>query len=224
MKTKIWTLSMASLLSFSLFAQTPTTSASLSSTTFGVRAGVNFQNINGKDASGNNLDYGISTGFHMGANAEIPVGTGSYFQPGILYSLKGAKLDKSADTKLKISYIEVPLNYVYKPTLGTGQLILGFGPYVGFGIGGKVRNDNTKNDIEFKSTISAANPSRPYTYKRFDAGANALAGYQFANGISLQLNTQLGLVNINPEFEGNIPNDKSKAKNTGFGLSLGYRF
>lgn len=33
---------------------------------------------------------------------------------------------------------------------------------------------------------------------------------------------QLGMVNINPEYK-ILPDDKSSIKNTGFGLSLGYR-
>jgi hypothetical protein len=57
--------------------------------------------------------------------------------------------------------------------------------------------------------------------KRFDAGGNLLAGYEFANKLSFQLNAQLGLVNINPEISGS---DKTKYRNTGFGVSLGYRF
>ena len=49
-----------------------------------------------------------------------------------------------------------------------------------------------------------------------------LAGYEFNNKVSFQLNTQLGLTKINPEYEGSV-NDKTAAKNTGFGFSLGYR-
>jgi hypothetical protein len=56
-----------------------------------------------------------------------------------------------------------------------------------------------------------------------DAGANLLAGYEFSNRISFQLNAQLGLAKINSKYE-NSPNAKTSAKNTGFGVSLGYRF
>jgi hypothetical protein len=44
-----------------------------------------------------------------------------------------------------------------------------------------------------------------------------------AGGIFAQFNTQLGLVKINPEYK-ILTDDKSVVKNTGFGLSLGYRF
>jgi opacity protein-like surface antigen len=189
-------------------------------TTFGIRAGVNFQNINGKDASGDNLENDLTTGFHVGVNAEIPVGSGFYLQPGALYSMKGAEYE--GGTKVKLSYIEVPVNFVYKPILGSGNMLLGFGPYVGFGINGKIEAPNgTETDLDFGSDYNAANPAT--YFKSFDAGGNLLAGYEFANKLSFQLNAQLGLVKINKENEA-ITNDKTSWKNTGFGLSLGYRF
>jgi hypothetical protein len=47
-----------------------------------------------------------------------------------------------------------------------------------------------------------------------------------AGGIFLQLNGQLGMLKINPEDKRIITvySDKLSVKNTGFGLSLGYRF
>ena len=59
---------------------------------FGIRAGINFQNINGKESNGSKLQNGLTTGYNAGVTADIPIGVDFYFQPGILYSLKGAKL------------------------------------------------------------------------------------------------------------------------------------
>lgn len=53
-------------------------------TSFGIRGGVNFQNINGDDASGSSLDNKLKVGFLAGVNAEIPVGIDFYLQPGVL--------------------------------------------------------------------------------------------------------------------------------------------
>jgi hypothetical protein len=216
MMKKVFITAIAGLICFAGFTQETTVTAN--STTFGLRGGVNFQTINGKDFSGNDLDNGITTGINFGVNAEIPVGTGSYFQPGLLFSMKGAE-QKNTDNKTKISYIEIPLNFVYKPVLGTGNMLLGFGPYVAFGVGGKVDANGVETDIDFVSDYEASNPSPQL--KRFDAGGNLLAGYEFANKFSFQLNAQLGLVNINPEISSS---DKTKLRNTGFGVSLGYRF
>jgi hypothetical protein len=198
------------------------------STTFGIRAGVNFQNINGKTYDNKDVNFKLKTGFNVGVNAEIPVAPEFYVQPGVLFSTKGAKDKDDDDIKVKLSYIEVPINFLYKPELGAGKLLLGIGPYVAFGIGGKVSDAAGKErDIEFKSKVTqteylTAGAPSPFL-KRLDVGGNLLFGYELSSKISAQLNAQLGLVKINTEIEG-ISNDNTKYKNTGFGVSLGYRF
>ncbi|MBP7555542.1 MAG: PorT family protein [Chitinophagaceae bacterium] len=180
-------------------------------TTFGIRGGVNFQNLNGKDQNGDRIDGKLRTGFHVGANAEIPVGIDFYLQPGVLFSTKGAKAKDIVETSL--SYIEVPVNFVYKPDLGTGRVLLGFGPYLGIGVGGQYKVGNVEGDVEFGNETGQV--------KRLDAGASMLAGYEWSNKVSVQLNAALGLVNLHNR----VANDnKSSLKNTGFGLSVGYRF
>lgn len=183
----------------------------------GIRAGVNFTNINGRDLQDKKLENDLKTGFHVGVTADVPLASEFYFQPGLLFSTKGAGGYYSNNgIDVNLSYLELPLNFLYKPTLGTGKLLLGFGPYLGYGIGGKVDNGSTEADIKFKS--DAGNEPNTVYFKPLDAGANFLAGYEFANRFSLQLNAQLGLVNLNA-----YDND-GKLKNTGFGISAGYRF
>lgn len=203
---------------FSLPALAQTMTVNTGRTTFGIRAGVNFQTLNGKNNEGRDLENNISTGFHAGLNAEVPLGTGFYVQPGVLYSLKGAELENGQD-KIRLSYIEVPINLVYKPILGTGNMVLGFGPYVGFGVDGKYDINDRETEIDFVGEYEPNNNAPQL--RRLDGGANLLAGYEFANKLSFQLNAQLGLLNILPE---NYPAEEAKLKNTGFGVSLGYRF
>jgi Outer membrane protein beta-barrel domain len=214
-----------SILSLGLFLQTKAQQKSTEeqSITLGVRAGINFQNINGKDALGNKLENKLKTGFHAGVNAEIPIATDFFVQPGLLFSTKGVKYKSNSDIKQNISYIEIPVNLLYKPVLGTGKLILGFGPYIAFGVGGKITNGTTDVKTKFKKSITAAEFLNGGSYlKRTDAGANLLFGYELSSNLSVQLNAQLGLVKINPDIEG-VTTNKSSAKNTGFGISLGYR-
>lgn len=219
MKRKILSMAVLGLIALGSYAQqTTTTTVNAGRTTFGVRAGVNFQNITGNDASDDDLENDLATGFHVGVNAEIPVGTGFYLQPGVLYSTKGANW--SNGSKVKVNYLEVPVNFIYKPVLGTGNLLLGFGPYVAFGMGGKAEdaNGNVAN-VVFNNELDVTEPDAQF--RPIDAGGNLLAGYEFANKFSVQLNAQLGLVNINPET---VSNDRARWRNTGWGLSLGYRF
>jgi len=194
---------------------------------FAILGGVNFQNLNGKAYNGDKLNNDMLLGFHLGANAMIPIAPEFYFQPGLLFSIKGDKNKSAASTSTtKINYLEMPLNMVYRAALGNGFVMLGFGPYLAYGISGNVKTTGSSitldQKIKFKSTVGAGDDlSVPY-YKAFDAGGNIFIGYEMASGIFMQLDTQFGMLNISPDYQD--PNDKSVVKNTGFGLSAGYRF
>lgn len=210
-------LSTAGLISFGVFAQSKKYVAT--ATTFGITAGVNWNNINGKTATGGKLDNKLKTGFNGGVNVEFPVSNGFYLQPGVEYRQKGAELNNG--NKLTLSYIDVPVNFIYKPMLGAGSMLLGFGPYVGFGINGKMKAVNgTERKVTFNNTYSTSE-AEDIQFKKLDAGANFLIGYEFKSKLSAALKAQLGLININPDT--NIPGDETRYRNTGFGLSLGYR-
>jgi hypothetical protein len=199
---------------------------------FGILGGLNFQNLNGKDAGGDKLTNEMIIGYHAGVNVQIPIAPQFYFQPGLIFSTKGAKNNSSIlgvdyTTTTKLSYVEMPLNLVYKALLGNGYFMLGFGPYVGYGIAGKVVTEggsiSLDQDIEFQNVVETTDDMTVPYYKALDFGGNIFAGYEMSNGIFAQFNTQLGMVKINPEYK-ILSDDKSIVKNTGFGLSLGYRF
>ncbi|MBK9108610.1 MAG: outer membrane beta-barrel protein [Saprospiraceae bacterium] len=124
---------------------------------FALLGGVNLQTLNGKDFNGDKFDNDLITGFHIGVNAQIPIVPDFYFQPGLLFTTKGAKsTDGDITSTFKLSYVELPLNLVYKAALGNGFILLGFGPYVAYGISGKAiyENESTSEkiemDVEFK--------------------------------------------------------------------------
>jgi hypothetical protein len=214
---KIMLLSMAGLLSFGVFAQSKNYSAG--TTTFGIAAGVNWNNINGKTTTGDKLDNKIKTGFNGGVNVEFPVSNGFYLQPGVEYRQKGSELNNG--NKLLLSYIDIPVNFIYKPALGIGNMLLGFGPYVGFGINGKMKAaDGVERKVVFNNSYSASE-AEDIQFKKLDAGANFMIGYEFKSKLSAALKAQLGLTDIN--IDTNIPGDETRYRNTGFGLSLGYR-
>jgi len=223
MKSKLLVLACAMLFALTANAQIPRVS-------FGLRAGVNVQNINGKNLTGNDLENDMKAGFHVGVNAEIHVASDFYLQPGVLFSTKGAKGedDTKQEVKFSLSYVEVPINLLYKPTLGPGKLLLGFGPYVAYAVGGSAKRGDKDGKLEYEKEVTLLEYSTgtlvaTYYAKRLDVGGNLLFGYEFAKKISVQLNAQLGLAKINPKIT-DFPSDKSDKKNTGFGVSIGYRF
>jgi hypothetical protein len=230
MKTKLLTISAMLILS---------TLAMQAQIGFGLLGGVNFQNINGKESNGDKLENGLLVGFHAGVNANIPVVEDFYFQPGLLFSVKGARnnffnmpVKASGDgynTTTKISYIEIPLNFLFRPQVGNGYVLLGFGPYVAFGIGGSQKFESGtlsyEQKVAFKNEITESDffdLNNAY-FRRLDAGANIFFGYEIPMGVFLQLNAQLGLLKINPVHSWDS-GDETSYKNTGYGLSIGYRF
>jgi hypothetical protein len=217
MMRKIMLLSTAGLLSSGVFAQSKGYSSSI--TTFGITGGVNWNNINGKTSTGDNLNNKLKTGFNGGINVELPLSNGFYLQPGVEYSQKGSEL--SNGNKLTLSYVDIPVNFIYKPALGMGSMLLGFGPYVGFGINGNVKSPNdTERKVTFSNNYSVSE-AEDLQFKKLDAGANFMIGYEFKSKLSAAVKAQLGLIDINPDT--NVPGDKTRYRNTGFGLSLGYR-
>lgn len=197
-------------------------------TSFAIIGGINLQNMTGKAYNGDKLNNDMLLGYHIGFNAQIPIAQQFYFQPGLLYSTKGSKTKSElSNSTTSINYLEMPLNFVYKAACGNGSFMVGVGPYVAYGLKGKVKTTGdavtVQTNIEFKNTIELTDPLDVPFYKAFDAGANAFAGYEMANGVFCQLNMQLGLLKINSEYS-EYPDDKTSVKNTGFGLSAGYRF
>lgn len=225
MKTKLCLITLMFLFATSVtFAQ----SSGNSNISFGILGGVNFQNLNGEDTGGDKYDNDLIVGFHVGINAQIAFAPEFYFQPGIMFSTKGAEnTDGLITSKYKLSYIELPLNFVYKAQLGSGYFFLGFGPYLAYGIGGKATFTGgpatVESDIEFKNEVEVGDPLTTTYIKPFDAGGNIFFGYELASGPFIQLNAQLGMLNIRPDDK-RFPDSESTLKNTGFGVSLGYRF
>jgi hypothetical protein len=191
----------------------------------GILGGINVQNLNGENPSGNKLKNDMIIGYHAGVNVLIPIAPEIYFEPGLMFALKGADVnDILVNVKYHINYLELPLNIVYRGQLGNDFVLLGLGPYVGYAIGGNLLLGNdVKRKLEFKNVVEPGDPLLVPYLKRFDAGANIYAGYEMDTGIFFRLDAQLGMVNINPD-DRRSSGPGAKFKNTGFGLSVGYRF
>ena len=134
MKTKIISFVLILILSVPLAIAQNTDKAKMA---FALLGGINFQNLNGKDIDGDKLENDMIIGFHAGVNLQIPIVPQFFFQPGLLFTTKGAKITNGSS--IKLSYVELPLNVVYKALVGKGKFMLGFGPYIGYAIGGKVK-------------------------------------------------------------------------------------
>ncbi len=211
MKKIVLTLSAAFLLAVGAQAQVG----------FGLKAGANFPSYSYGD-SDELSDTKSTVNFHVTGYLDAKVASGFYIQPGISLQGKGAKLVESSilggsEITQNTMWLDVPVNFVGKFPLVVGNLFVGAGPYVGFGLSGKnkysVNEGSTTSESEFEF-------GKDNTLKGTDFGVNFLAGFKLGNGLLLNANYGLGLTNI--AGSNNIWSDD--IKNRGFSVGIGVEF
>jgi hypothetical protein len=187
--------------------------------TFGIKGGVNFANLN-VSVSGMSVSPNSLTGFHIGPVAEFKLKESLFFNTGLLYSMKGAKVeeemtDASGTTTDKINYLEIPLNLAYKfPINEKSRFFIQAGPYLAYGLSGTEESGGESFDL-FSSDGGM---------KRFDYGLGFGGGVQFGS-IAASVNYQLGLANLLEPMSSIFfePSD-IKLKNKVLQISLAYMF
>lgn len=187
---------------------------------FGVKGTFAFYNLTIKDPD---VDTKMIPSFNAGVFADIPIADQFYLRPEALFAQKGAKYD-AVDGSLKPSYVEVPVTFLYKGPLGTGKVLVGLGPYIAMGIGGKSEVIGISQDIKYKKEPTIAELALNRYLKPMDFGAKIYAGYQLGAGLGIVLESYLGLTSVNPEITYSGISYGSDMKNVGFGIGLTYGF
>lgn len=194
--------------------------ASFGQTKFGIVAGPQFSSITAK-ADGDKSTSDLLVGLRAGFTADLQLADEFYIGTGLLFSGKGGK-DKDVEIKKTIGYLQVPINFLFKPEVGSGKLNLGAGPYVAYGIAGKIKG--TADDAEGSiGVFSDEAKALGQGVKKFDAGLGIVAGYELKAGLYLGIHADLGLVNTVALPDG-VTADGYSAKNTSFGVNVGFKF
>ncbi len=198
-----------------------------SSIAFGIKGGVTFNKFS---LSGNNtVGYTASsiTSFYVGATVDIPVFSVLSVQPGLLFIGKGGNTQfpfvppASINTKYSPFYLEIPVNLMAEFELGPGQIFMGAGPYLSFGIRGKIKETSVDQSGVFqtiKDTSMQFGSNTSNDLKRTDLGLGLLLGYQLDNGINIHGGYSFSLSNINPDASA------PTLKNNVLSIGLGYSF
>jgi len=197
------------LLLIVLFAVTIFNSAFSQQSRAIVKAGVNLANVS--TSSDGNIDKAnMLTSFQVGLVGDIHVTSLLYFQPGIVFTGKGSKIEIGrpeenlyAKQTSNPFYIEVPANLVIKlPFNSESHFFIGAGPYGAIGVAGKAKTDmtvlgfnsNAENSIKFSnddpSTFGEEEGTGLGVLKRFDYGVNGIIGIE---GKKLVLSAGYGL-------------------------------
>lgn len=169
--------------------------------------------------------------WHIDFLVNIPVKGGLHLQPALRYNTVGAQFEQPAAaptgvflpsaSEIRLHYLELPLNVVYKIPFSFGKVAIGAGPYAGYGLNGKydlaIRYNgkvvqNSQQDFSFSnnSNIKSTNSQ----LRRWDAGANFMLGVEFNSLIVVGCNYSLGMTDVDRS-------PSSTLKNSYLGISLG---
>jgi len=159
---------------------------------FGPKVGLNFSTM-----SMDGADEKMRTGYQIGMVFQGDIAPNVFVQPSILFSSKGSKYDNT-DTKVVANYIDVPVNFGYRINLGGANLNLLAGPYLAYGVGGKITTDFIL--VTKDRSIKWGTDKNEDDFKPFDMGINLGGGVEF-NSFQVSLQYGFGLLNINPNSD-----------------------
>lgn len=227
------------LLLFLLICLNINISAQTSPFHFGVKAGLNLSTAHVGDASASKF----KPGYHVGATVEYQLQKNFLIQSGLFFSAKGSKQEdlNSSDYvggkpdfthTYNQLYLEIPIYAAYKLYLSNKvNLVLGAGPYVAYGIGGKTKQKLNSGiwadgvtEIEwdtFGDGVFDENRDwlRGESLNKFDFGAGVKADLEY-NRYILGVGFSASIIDI-------MKNDDymdSKYRNLNISISLGYKF
>ena len=171
--------------------------------------------LSGISSDNESIDAGaVMPGFYIGflGGIQLTSSVPLFIEAGILYVQKGGKTNSNMsgaeDKDWKLNYIQIPLVLRYKLWCGNGASVQPcFGLYVAEGVGGKVKNYDTRE--EYKSFDSN-------TFERLDAGLRL--GFKIAwKLIFFDITYDCGLANIDTD-------SFNKTRNNCVTLALGVDF
>lgn len=195
----------------------------------GIKAGMNattwggdaIQSVQESVGINSGLSLGsIKTGFHVGGFLSIPINERFLIEPGLYYSTKGVNVEQTLTQsnflKLKANitneahYIDLPV--LAKVTIGQGFQVFA-GPQVSYLAANKVRAEAGLFGLSFEEDFDWNQGIR-----KFDFALTGGVGYQFINGVQLNVAYDHGLTSLD---EGKSNFD---VYNRAVKFSVGYRF
>ncbi|MBO7523168.1 MAG: PorT family protein [Bacteroidales bacterium] len=172
---------------------------------FGIQVGMNLANVNSDGELNDDL-----LAYQVGPVADFDITNSFAFNTGVLFSAKGCKSSNDLfDTKIGISYVEIPLNLAYKLDLGGMKLYAQAGPYIGYAVANKLTVEAGNNKTVTKNDWEG--------FKRLDFGVGFGAGAELEH-LKIGMAYGLGLANMNDN------SDDYKSKNRNFMITAAWLF
>jgi len=192
--------------------------------TYGPKLGINISKYgySYKD-SGSEPDVKFKMGATIGGMMNLQINSFLSFQPALSFTKKGSSYDLAkmetnesiitGYSRVRVSYLELPLNLAAGIKLGPGQIQLFAGPYIAFALAGKHKWDYEENingnrtdhkgseKIKFANTVPSdhnADDDIAFYQRPFDWGIDFGLGYRY-NQLLFNIGFAMGLANLQPD-------------------------
>ncbi len=186
---------------------------------FGVTAGLSLANMHIK-AESISISGDSKIGITAGVFADVVIADNFSFQPALNFVQKGTKneiSDMDYETEVTLNYIELPLNFLFRPAMQKVNFFVGAGPSIAFALSGKEKEKDNGTTTNY--TYKFGNNPDEHDLKAMDFGANFLTGIETPGGFLVAINYNLGLSNLAPGSS----SDDGTVKSRYFGFKVGYK-
>jgi hypothetical protein len=176
------------------------------------------------------LNTNSRTYLYGGVFADIPLGKGKenmfYLRPQLEYLGAGGQLPLITDyngnaiilpTKYYLHYIDLPVDFMFSPTLPIGKPWIGAGLYGGVLVNGTAKYGNTSNDLSIGNKPGDG-------IERYDFGFSLTAGLTLKCGILIGGDYQQGLIRVSPPSPYGPSAARPNTRNAIGGVHIGYEF
>jgi hypothetical protein len=204
---------------------------------------------------GETVSNQLKVGAHGGGIADFSLNENWSIQPALMYIMKGGQQQRTVfgtmaegatetevKDKLSLTYIEMPVNVVYKVPVGSGKLMFGAGGYAAVCVNAhtaysykvKVNGEDKEAMTQKGDAGLRIGDHGTEQIHRFDFGATGMIGYMMSNGWFVRGGVDAGLYNIikaknTNGFANSQPNTTAvstapESKNLSYLFSIGYMF
>jgi len=201
---------------------------------YGIEAGGNLNYTAVNSTQGAQPTTSLYIGYKAGALLDLDITENVGVQLGLYYTVLGYKykysessddggttINESINSTTQENFLRLPINVVFRKPLGGGTFFIAVGPFLGYGLNGKVSGtyhaDITKNgatttvDTPYGGGVS-------FSSKALDYGICASIGYQLPAGLFIRAGYDLSLAGLQP-VEG-----FGTQTNSCLSISLGFLF
>jgi hypothetical protein len=205
---------------------------------FGVRAGLSYlqPEVGKYDGHKVSENYYWMPGFQLGAVINCELGDVFAIQPGLLFAQQRMSdkywrdKDDHSEYKSSLNYLQVPINFQFKLDLNGAEVFLQAGPYIGYGLGGKSKEEETYGGKSESEENKLKFEKRPDNYNPNPGDDRYLNIKPLDYGIGLGLGVQSGCVQIGCSYNIGLANltysddDKVKSKMNGLLFNITFLF